>query len=61
MHQTHVDRSPIYKILVKTCKEFNVEYNVSTPGQVYKEMIQSFQKPRANLGAEILVYAGGGI
>jgi hypothetical protein len=48
----------ITKILIQTCKEYDIPYQCGNPVQIYKEMIQSFAKPHA-LMEEIFVYAGG--
>ena len=42
----HTDMSKhpgIQQILIKTCKEFNVNYRVSDPVTLYREMVGSFQ------------------
>lgn len=49
----------IQAILLKTCEEFNIDYNVNTgPIDIYKQMSQSFASPAA-LYTEVLVYSGG--
>lgn len=48
------------KILIETCKEYNINYNVLSPFQIYKECINTFSKPQS-LMQTIDIYAGGDI
>jgi hypothetical protein len=48
----------ISKILIKTCKDFDVAYSYLDPLTIYKEMIHSFQSPVSYM-QEVLVYSGG--
>eukprot|EP00658_Telonema_sp_P-2_P028216 TRINITY_DN21668_c0_g1_i2.p1 TRINITY_DN21668_c0_g1~~TRINITY_DN21668_c0_g1_i2.p1 ORF type:complete len:140 (-),score=42.91 TRINITY_DN21668_c0_g1_i2:312-731(-) len=45
----------IQKIMVHTCKEFEIKYECGNPVELYKEMVQSFASPRS-LFQEALVY-----
>lgn len=48
----------IQRILIDTCREFNVPYVTSDPVTVYKQMVRTFATP-SSLFKEILVYGGG--
>ena len=48
----------IQRILMETCKEFNIDYRVGSAPEIYREMIGTFSSPRS-LMQEILVYGGG--
>eukprot|EP00164_Ancoracysta_twista_P018814 GFYU01032755.1.p2 GENE.GFYU01032755.1~~GFYU01032755.1.p2 ORF type:complete len:274 (+),score=80.10 GFYU01032755.1:2-823(+) len=58
----HTDMShhpAIQRILLETCAEMHVPYMYNNFWQMYKEMVVTFHHPR-HLGAEIMLYAGGG-
>ncbi|KAL7542425.1 hypothetical protein ACHAXR_011759 [Thalassiosira sp. AJA248-18] len=48
----------IQRILIKTCKEFGVEYVVKSPVEIYMQMVRTFASP-TSLMQEIMVYGGG--
>ena len=48
----------IQEILIKTCEEFELEYIVKSPIEIYKEMVRTFSSP-TSLMQEIRVYGGG--
>lgn len=48
----------IQRILIETCKEFNIDYVVASPVDIYLQMVHSFSSP-SSLMQEILVYGGG--
>ena len=48
----------IQRILIKTCKEFGLDYIVKSPVDIYREMIRTFASP-TSLMQEIMVYGGG--
>ena len=47
----------IQKIMMETCAEFGVDYNVASPWQIYSDMIRTFSSP-SSLMQEIMVYGG---
>ncbi|KAL7527085.1 hypothetical protein ACHAWF_002033 [Thalassiosira exigua] len=47
----------IQKILIETCREFDVKYVAGNPVEIYKQMVRSFASPAA-LMQEISVYNG---
>jgi len=54
----HTDMSKhpgIQKILIETCKEFDVKYELASFTQMYKEMMHTFAYPR-HLGKEVKDY-----
>lgn len=56
----HVDMSrhpAIQKILIETCKEFDIPYVTSSPIKIYLEMVRSFGSPYS-LSQQIVTYAG---
>mmetsp|Transcript_21351 Transcript_21351/g.51425 ORF Transcript_21351/g.51425 Transcript_21351/m.51425 type:complete len:481 (-) Transcript_21351:114-1556(-) len=59
MPRTDFSHHPaIQKILIKTCKEFNVQYITKDPVTIYCEMVRSFASPQS-LFKEINIYGGG--
>ena len=48
----------IQQILIETCKEFQIDYVVASPVDIYIQMVRSFSSP-SSLMQEILVYGGG--
>lgn len=48
----------ISKILIETCKEFDIDYRASDPWTIYKEMKKNMAT-QTSFVKEVLVYAGG--
>eukprot|EP00571_Detonula_confervacea_P014838 CAMPEP_0172303152 /NCGR_PEP_ID=MMETSP1058-20130122/4733_1 /TAXON_ID=83371 /ORGANISM="Detonula confervacea, Strain CCMP 353" /LENGTH=514 /DNA_ID=CAMNT_0013013869 /DNA_START=209 /DNA_END=1753 /DNA_ORIENTATION=- len=50
----------IQRILIDTCEEFGIEYEVGEPLDIYIQMVHTFSSP-SSLMQEIMVYGGGGM
>ena len=48
----------IQQILIDTCEEFDIDYVVGSPVEIYAQMIRTFATP-LSLMQEIMVYGGG--
>ncbi len=48
----------IQKVLMRTCKEHNIDYKTGTFVSIYREMVHNFATPHS-LWSEIMVYGGG--
>lgn len=47
----------IQRILIETCKEFDLDYFVKSPAEIYIQMVRTFASP-TSLMQEIMVYGG---